>query len=188
MEKIFKKTILFLQVILVITFIIFEELIWESIAIPIYRYLQSLRILNKLEIFIRDSLNRYILLLLFLAIFIAVEAAGILAGVLIVGGYPLIGVGIYITKIPIAAFTFWLFKVSRDKLMSFGWFALSYEKLLKFIDWIKSLDAYKSTVEIWHKVKKYIKSIKERVLSDDERESTFIRGLRRIYRVFKKQN
>ena len=187
MNKIINKIILFLQIVLVITFIIFEELIWESIAVPIFRYLQSLKLLQRLEIFIQDSLNRYILLLIFLAIFIIVEAAGILAGVLIVRGYPLIGLGIYITKIPIAAFTFWLFKVSKEKLMSFGWFAISYKKLINFIDWIKSLEAYKSTVEIWHKVKEYIKDIKEKVVSDDERESAFIRGLRRIYRVFKKR-
>ena len=187
MQRIIKRVLLLLQTILVLTFIIFEELIWERIAIPIYRYLQSLKLLARLERFIQERLNRYILLLLFVVIFIVVEAAGILAGVLIVGGYPLLGLGIYITKIPIAAFTFWLFKVSKEKLLSFGWFEISYRKLIKFIDWIKSLEAYRSTIEVWHRVKRYISGIREKILSDDSKESAFIKGLRRIYRVFKKK-
>ena len=188
MQRVAKKLLLFLQIILVITFIIFEELIWESIAIPIYRYLHSLKLLQRLEIFIKESINRYVILLIFIAIFIIVESAGVLAGVLIVGGYPLIGLSIYITKIPIAAFTFWLFRVSQDKLMSFKWFATAYDKLITFINWLKSLEVYKSTIKIWHSFKEYIKNIKQQIISDEEeKESSFIKGLRRIYKIFKKQ-
>jgi len=186
MSYLIRKFIFFIQFLLVITFIIFEELIWESIAIPIYNYLHSLKLLKKLEYLIVEKVNRYILLSIFVAIFLIVEIAGIIAGVLIVGGYPLIGVAIYITKIPIAGFTFWLFNVGRDKLMTFKWFAISYKKILEFVEWIKMTQVYQSTLKMWKQLKEYLTYLKDIIIRDEEsNDNSFIKGLRRVYRVLK---
>jgi len=189
MSYLIRKFIFLIQFLLVVTFIIFEELIWESIAIPIYNYLHSLKILKKLEYLIKNKINRYILLSIFVAIFLIVEIAGIIAGVLIVGGYPLIGVTIYITKIPIAGFTFWLFNVGRDKLMTFKWFAISYKKILEFVEWIKMTQVYQSTLKMWKRLKEYLRNLKDKVIREGEQSSdnSFIKGLRRVYRVLKKR-
>ena len=189
MSYLIRKFIFLIQFLLVVIFIIFEELIWESIAIPIYNYLHSLKILKKLEYLIKNKINRYILLSIFVAIFLIVEIAGIIAGVLIVGGYPLIGVTIYITKIPIAGFTFWLFNVGRDKLMTFKWFAISYKKILKFVEWIKMTQVYQSTLKMWKRLKEYLRNLKDKVIREGEQSSdnSFIKGLRRVYRVLKKR-
>jgi len=184
MGRFIKRVILYLKVISILIFILFEELIWESIAIPLYRYIDSLKFLEKLESFILEHLNRYTILILFLTIFIVVEIAGVLAGILIVSGYPLLGFVIYLTKIPIATFTFWLFKVSKGKLLSFGWFNTLYNNLISFIKRIKSSEIYQNILRVWYSLKTIIKRIKSS--NSEDKEPSSIRGLRRLYKIFKK--
>jgi len=163
LQKIAQRLLLVVQFILVFLFILFEEIIWEGIAKPIYLKMQSLKILQKFEAKIVES-NRQVVLIVFLVLLLAVEAAGLLAGVFFVQGYMLLGLALYIAKIPIAAFVFWLFKVSKTKLLSFKWFLWSYNKLMAGLAWLKDLDIYKTTMkymselkltlkEQWHKIK-----------------------------------
>jgi hypothetical protein len=67
-----------------------------------------------------------------------VETVGIVAGGLIVSGKLLIGIGLYLAKIPIAVFTFWMFKVVKLQLMTFDWFRASYDMLERILDFIKN--------------------------------------------------
>jgi hypothetical protein len=158
MNRLFRKFIALIQYVLVLLFILFEELIWEGVAEPIYGYIRSLRILRRLERVIAE-VNRYLLLGIFVALFVAVELAGIAAGVLMVRGMGLYGLGLYALKIPIAAFTFWLFRVSREKLLSFGWFRWSYEKILAFTAWLKALPIYRDTMEKLHRLRESLKKL-----------------------------
>jgi len=156
MSRLFRKFITLIQYILVLLFILFEELIWEGIAEPVYGYIHSLRILQRLERVIL-RINRYLILVIFVGLFGAVELAGITAGVMLVNGLALYGLALYALKIPIAAFTFWLFRVSREKLLSFGWFRWSYEKILAFMTWLKALPIYRDTMEKLRRLKKSLK-------------------------------
>jgi len=140
------KFITLLQLILVIVYIIFEEIIWEGVAHPIYRYVHSLKILQKVEEKLH-AVNAYVILVLFMVMLASVEALGLYAGYLFVSGNVAIGLSIYLTKIPIAAFTFWMFRVTEEKLMQFGWFKWLYERIMAFIDWLKSLEIYQSTMQ-----------------------------------------
>ena len=158
MSRLLRKFITLIQYVLVLLFILFEELIWEGIAEPIYGYIHSLRILQRLEAVIL-GVNRYLILVIFVALFVAVELAGITAGVLMVNGMGLYGLALYALKIPIAAFTFWLFRISRDKLLSFEWFRWSYEKILYFLDWLKSRPIYRDTMEKLQRLKARMKEI-----------------------------
>ncbi len=182
MKKFFYRLTLPIQYLLVFLFIVFEELIWEGIAIPIGTYLQSLRLLQRVEISIR-KMNRYLLLVLFVGLFVSVELAGITAGVLIVQGMGLLGVLLYALKIPIAAFTFWLFRISREKLLSFVWFRWAYLKLLTFLDWLKSRKIYRHSMELFEGIKKRFQKLwagLRRLFP--EGESGFLRRLRILYR------
>jgi hypothetical protein len=185
LQKIAQRLLLVLQFILVFLFILFEEIIWEGIAKPIYNKIESLHITQKLEKKLSNS-NRYMLLTIFTVMILGVEIAGLLAGVLFVQGQVLLGLVLYIAKIPIAAFTFWLFKVSKEKLLSFSWFKWSYDKLMAGLDWLKALDIYKSTVGMMLKVKENIKKnwkkIKERYFS---KESSFTEELKSFYEYMK---
>jgi hypothetical protein len=179
------KLITLLQLILVIAYIIFEEIIWEGIAHPIYRYVHSLKILQKVEEKLH-AVNAYVILVLFMVMLASVEALGLYAGYLFVSGNVAIGLSIYLTKIPIAAFTFWMFRVTEEKLMQFGWFKWLYEKIMAFIEWLKSLEIYQGTMQklkvTKEKIKQFFKVIKEKYFS---KESVFVTRMKRLYRSIK---
>ena len=48
-QKIINKSIMLIQLLLVVIFIVFEEIIWEGFAKPIYLYIRELRILQTIE-------------------------------------------------------------------------------------------------------------------------------------------
>jgi hypothetical protein len=166
-------------------YIIFEELIWEGIAKPIYQAIHALKILQKIEVKLQ-TLNPSVILSIFVVLFVIVEAVGIYAGMLFVSGQVLIGLILYISKIPIAAFTFWLFRVTEDKLMQFGWFKWMYDKIMNAIDWLKSCEMHKRTMERLVQMKTRIKEItqalREKFFSV---ESPFIKKIKQLYRSVK---
>ncbi len=138
--------------ILVFIYLVLEELVWERIAEPIYVFIHGLKILKKVEILIH-RLNRYTLLVCFLALFAAVEILGVIAIGLFAQGQVLLATVLYVGKIPIAAFTFWVFRIAQDKLMTFVWFKFCYEWLLAQLLKIK-------TSAIYVKIKANIASVK----------------------------
>ncbi len=171
------KLIVILQLLLVTIYIIFEELIWEGIAKPIYQAIHALKILQRLEAKL-EHLNPSMILGIFILLFAIVEAFGIYAGMLFVSGQMLLGLVLYISKIPIAAFTFWLFRITEDKLMRFGWFKWVYQWIMKAIDWIKSTEIHQKTVAYLLQVKIRIKAFKEKYFSS---ESPFIEKMKQLY-------
>jgi len=174
-----------LQLILVIIYIIFEELIWEGVAKPIYEAIHSLKILQKIEVKLQ-SVYPSVVLVIFVVLLIIVEAFGIYAGMLFVSGKVLLGLTLYISKIPIAAFTFWLFRVTEDKLMQFGWFKWLYDWIMKGIDWLKSRDMYIKTMERLKKVKKSIKeSMKTFKAKYFSQKSPFMEKIKHLYKTVK---
>jgi hypothetical protein len=179
------KFILLLQLILVLIYIIFEELIWEGIAKPIYDFIHSLRVLQKVET-ILHSLNAYVILVIFVVLLGIVEALGIYAGVLFVSGMMWHGMTLYLAKIPIAAFTFWIFRITEDKLMLFGWFKWTYDQIMKAIDWLKSSEMYSKTMErlkqIKTSMKEGIKAFKEKYFS---KKSPFVEKIKSLYLAMK---
>ena len=179
------KFISLLQLLLVIIYIIFEELIWEGIAKPIYEAIHSLKILQKLEVWLQN-VNPSVVLFIFMVLLIVVEAAGIYAGMLFVSGQVAAGLVLYLTKIPIAAFTFWLFRVTEDKLMQFGWFKWFYENIMRFIDWLKSREVYKKTMERLKSLKvsmsEWKKAFKSKYFSD---KSPFFEKVKYLYKTVK---
>jgi len=185
LQKIAQRLLLVVQFILVFLFILFEEIIWEGIAKPIYQKIQSLEILQKFEAKIVHS-NRYVVLTAFLVLLLGVETAGLLAGVFFVQGYVLLGLVLYIAKIPIAAFTFWLFKASKIKLLSFDWFSWSYDKLMAGLAWLKSLYIYKKSMVYMSELKIVIKDrwkkVKVKYFSKDSR---FTEELKSFYSYIK---
>ena len=179
------KFISLLQLILVLVYIIFEELIWEGVARPIYEFIHSLKILHKVEEALH-AVNAYVILVIFVVLLGLVEALGIYAGILFISGQALVGMSLYITKIPIAAFTFWMFRITEDKLMKFGWFKWIYDWIMKGIDWLKSLEIYQSTMQrikaIKVKVKQTMKRVKEKYFA---KESPFVTRIKHLYQTIK---
>ena len=185
LEKIFGRVLLVFQFILVFLFILFEEIIWEGIAKPIYEKIESLHIIQKLESKIQHT-HRYVILAIFSTLLLAVEAAGLLAGVFFVQGQMLLGLALYVAKIPIAAFVFWLFKAGKEKLLSFVWFNWCYEKLMAGLDWLKERKAYKDMIAYMAVLKVKIKAkwkiIQEKYFAE---EGSFMKELKGFYAYMK---
>ena len=175
------KFISFLQLILVMVYIIFEELIWEGVAKPIYEAIHSLKILQKIETKLEHA-NASLILVIFVLLLSVVEVFGIYAGMLFVSGQVLLGLSLYIAKIPIAAFTFWLFRVTEDKLMQFAWFKWLYEKIMQGIDWLKSREMYIRTMVNIKAMKEAIQAFKEKYFSV---ESPFVTKIKNLYAIIK---
>ena len=179
------KFISLFQLILVLIYIIFEELIWEGVAKPIYEAIHGLKVLQKVEEKLQH-INAYFILIIFVVLLVTVEIFGIYAGMLFVSGQVLLGLGLYISKIPIAAFTFWLFRVTEDKLMTFTWFKWLYGKIMSGIDWLKSREMYVKTMErlkgVKARIKEYVKRFKSKYFS---KESPFVAKVKKLYKTIK---
>ena len=128
MKNILKKLTDLILAFWVLLYVIFEELVWDLVAKPIYDCLRGLKILHAIEVKVL-TLTPLTLLIVFLVLFVQVESLGILALSLMAQGNPIMGITLYVAKLPIAAITFWLFRVSKDILMTFAWFKYSYEEL-----------------------------------------------------------
>ena len=179
------KLISLLQLLLVIIFIIFEELIWEGIAQPIYEAIHSLKVLQKLETKLQH-INAYVILVIFLLLLATVEIFGIYAGMLFMSGQVMLGLALYISKIPIAAFTFWLFSATEDKLMQFSWFKWLYEQMMKAINWLKSREIYKRTMEKIKNIKLSISEWKKAfIVKYFSEKSPFMQKVEDLYKTVK---
>jgi len=187
-EKITQRLLLVIQFILVILFILFEEIIWEGIAKPIYKHIESLHVLQTLERKIHEG-NRYLILVVFMVLLLGVEGAGLLAGVFFVQGHILFGLLLYIAKIPIAAFTFWIFKAAKNKLLSFDWFKWLYNKVMNGLEWLKDLEMYKDTMatmlEFKRKIKAFISRIKLKYFAKESRFTTELKSFYIYIKNFK---
>jgi hypothetical protein len=185
-KKLLNRLVFVLQLILVVLFIVLEEVIWEGIAKPIYDYIHELHILQTIQRKLQ-SVNRYVILVLFLVLLFGVEGAGLVAGVLAVRGMVISAALLYGAKIPIAAFTFWLFHATEDKLLSFGWFRVAYEKIVAFFAWIKEREIYRNTVRQAREIKAWLKKnfaqFKAKYLSGD---NTLSKRFGRLYRMIKR--
>ncbi len=174
------------QLVLVVIFIVFEEIIWEGFAKPIYIFIHELHVLQKLQAKLQ-SVNRYLVLILFVTLLLGVEIAGLIAGVMAVKGMVVAAMLLYALKIPIAAFTFWLFRATEEKLLSFAWFRYLYEKIVAFFAWIKTREIYQSTVkmtkELKGTIKSFIKNFKQNYLTGD---NTLSKRFKRLYRFVKR--
>jgi hypothetical protein len=183
--RIKNRIISLLQLLLVLIYIIFEELIWEGIAKPIYEAVHALKILQKIELKLQ-YINPTVILVIFVLLLGMVETLGIYAGVLFLSGKSLLGIALYFTKIPIAAFTFWLFRVTEDKLMQFAWFKWIYDLIMRGIDWLKSLQIYKDTMIRFKKIKEILKQFKNRIKQKYfKEESSLMKRLKKYYRNIK---
>ncbi|MCK5828772.1 MAG: hypothetical protein KAH20_00525 [Methylococcales bacterium] len=169
-----------LESILVIGYILFEELIWDVFAKPIFQYIKSLVVLDSLKkIFLK--MNRHLLLTVFIVILAITEAMGFLSGFCFINGYILTGMGVYACKIPIAAFTFWLFDLTKDKLMTFNWLKTSYNYIMGVIEKFINSSIHISIKTQISTIRTKIKSLVIEYFGEDG----FIVSVKSHYLVFK---
>lgn len=158
LKTLFRKTLNAVLTILILIYLILDELIWERIAEPIYEYIHGLKVLERVEQTLHAQ-NRYAILCFFLLLFGSVEGLGIVAIGLFAQGQVVIATVIYAAKIPIAAFTFWIFRITQDKLLTFAWFKWCYDGLQSVLLKIKTSTIYINVKTRLHDIKAWIKGI-----------------------------
>jgi len=180
-KKFLKRIFFLIQLVMVVVFIVFEEIIWEGIAKPVYDYVYEMRLLQVLQKQL-ESVNRYVIMIIFMILLAGVEGAGLAAGIMAVRGMIISAALLYGLKIPIAAFTFWLFHISEKKLLSFYWFRWGYELIMTLFRWIKEREIYSDTVEIFKGFKKNLQQLKRRYLDE---ENSIVKRFKKLYNTLK---
>lgn len=166
--------------IIVIGYIIFEELIWNVFVKPVVHYIKSLVIFDTLQTTFLE-MNRHLLLTVFIVILLITEVLGLVSGVCLVNGYIFTSIGVYACKIPVAIFTFWLFDLTKDKLMTFQWLKKSYEYIMGLLEKLVN-----SSIYIYIKTKKVeIKAKFKSLVLQYFGEEGFISSVKSHYLVFK---
>ena len=174
MDKFINTITHYLFTLIVLGYIFYEELVWERFAKPIVRYIQSLGLLKRLDAYLQ-GVNGMVILITFVILFLITEIQGIYAGTLLLRGQIILWAIIYAGKIPIAAFTFWLFRATKPKLMAFAWFEKAFDFVMHWINWIKATETYKNIKKKAFEIKAYIK--KNYMRDDDSTKKKF----KRIY-------
>ena len=154
----FNKIVNIFLTFLVFVYIIFEELIWDRLAKPVFSYISNLELFRDLEPKIM-ALNSYLILFIFLIPFIIVELLGVYAGILFISGNILLGLLVYVLKIPIAVVIFWFFNITKDVLLQFRWLNFIYKNLILIIEKIKHCRIYVMIQDKTSIVKDEIKKI-----------------------------
>ena len=158
MNKILNYLKIALEIMLVILFIFFEELIWKKLALPVKNYIASLKILDGLQVKISEQ-TPYTTLAIFLIPLGVAEIMGIYSGMLFISGSLISGAFLYALKVPIAGITFWIFSFTKEKLLTIDWFETLFSLLMRFIDFIKNTEIYKSVKIKIEDYKMYLKSL-----------------------------
>jgi len=156
LKKLLRKLLFYIQALFVLLYLIFEELVWERFAEPIFRYIKYLKPLEKLEQLLKHS-NEYIVLTVFIISLAIGEGLGLLTPIIAIKGYPILAIIIYGFKLIIAAFAFWIFNTQKELLLSFKWLAYLYAKIIFIVEWIKQTQVYKSVTQTLKKIKIYLK-------------------------------
>jgi hypothetical protein len=137
---------------LVILYILFEELVYNAVILPVSERIRSLQVIQRLNILLA-RFGRYAILLTFVMLFMLSEGLGAAALVMLAQGLVLIGVVLYAVKTLLGIYAFVILHHHKETLFSFAWFVYTYGKVVAVLDKIKSSGAYLEVVAVAHKVK-----------------------------------
>jgi len=89
----------------------------------------------------------------------------------------------------LAVFTFWIFKVTKFKLLNFRWFALGYKKIISLINKVKNLDIYIKSMgrlfEFKILIKEFFIDIKVKFFGSYKSSNTFSIQIKNLYKFLK---
>lgn len=146
------------KILFIIIYIILEEVIWKLFVVKIIDFVLKFHIVEKSKEYILKQ-NRYTILIIFLLPFLIAESIDILSVIAILQGFIVLGVIIYILKVIIASFSFWIFSFTKDTLITFKWFNYGYTLIIKVITYINSTATYKLTIAKINEIKQKIRRI-----------------------------
>lgn len=166
-------------ILLILSYILFEELIWNTAVVPIIRYISAFHLYRRFLDYIRLKAGRITVLFLFSAPFLVGEVIGILSGILAAKLYLFGAALLYACKIPLIVVALAILQNGKEKLLSFGWFALSYTWTVRQLDKLHNSPLYLQTIQL-------IRRTRERIFNRSGRTRELIIRLYRRIRYFMK--
>jgi len=160
----FKKIKNLFVLIIVLTYLLFEELIWDKIVVKIYNLIAKLKLYESFLDYIRLSANRYVVLIFFILPFIIGEILGIISAILIAKIHIFLAISVYALKIPIIVLAFSILKSGKEKLDSFIWFVVIYSFIERAVVKVKNSNIYIRLKERAVVIKEYIHRARNRLL------------------------
>jgi len=125
--KIFK----YLKILGVVLFIIFEEVLWNNVAVPIYNNIVSLRITHRFREYITSIEKKYLLLLIFITpVFVDIILSVMFTSAM-AHGLLFAAIGIYIIKALVSIIMIIIFQIGKKQLTEFYLIRYSYGLILK---------------------------------------------------------
>jgi len=118
--------------IIIFLFLIFEDIVWEKITLPIYEGFKSLKLILKFQNFVLNIKNDLFLIILFIIPFIIMEFIGFLAGLVLIKGYVFWFIVLYILKGIAMTPILIIFELKKDILLKYKIIELPY-KLIQYI-------------------------------------------------------
>ena len=132
----------FVEVVLVLTYVLFEELVWEQFVLPVRRAMETL-VRPRVEAMLAGA-NRYTVFALFTLLLASAEGLGVAAGAVFVMVDPLLGVVLYALKVLLAGIAFWVFAVAKEKLFEIALFKKSYDAVMRAVAWVTHTEVYRA--------------------------------------------
>ncbi len=157
---IFFKLLKFIEIILILCYLIIEEVLWVRIGLPIYRQLHKIQLLQHFEEYAEKKMNPWLLFILFLVPFVLMEIIGLISGKMFISGHFIWGILLYIGKGLFTPLVVFIFNAGKSKLLTFKIVKWSYH----FILWLQQTVLYQSIIEkigkLKIRIKCYFKSFK----------------------------
>ena len=154
----FDKVIKYLKILVVVLFILVEEIAWNKIGKPAYIAVKSLKIMKRFKEWVANVENRWALLAIFITPFGVMEIFSLLSLQAFASGAIITGIGLYTFKLALTAPVVIIFTTAKTELVSFFPIRYSYGTILKF-----------KRSNTFRKVKKFSAKLKEEfVMFKDE--------------------
>ena len=184
-KKIYPPVLVFIESLLILTYILFEELVWERFARPVTRLVS--KVFKERAVLIVQKSNRHVILGLFLFLLLLAEALGVAAGAILIYGYVATGVALYLLKILFAGIAFWFLGVAKEKLFSIYAFKKSYDLVMRIKKAIENSAYYKSVKAKIAALKRKIEERLARFRGSGRFAKTYAR-LKEVFIAMEKEN
>lgn len=130
--KIIKKIWKFIKIILVLGFLLVEQLFWEKFAKPFYEALALHHFVDDFRVWVSNVQNKYFLLVLFIIPFILMEVCSTYGLILMGAGHVEFGAFLYSLKLVLTFPVVIIFNVGKDILTEFFIIRYVYGSILRF--------------------------------------------------------
>jgi hypothetical protein len=137
-------------VVIILIYILFEELIWKNTVSPIIRFISVFHLYRRFLEYIALQAGRITVLFLFIVPFVIGEAVGIFSGILAAQLHFIGAIMLYACKIPLVVIALAILQNGKEKLLTFGWFSVCYWWVVQKLEKLHNSQLYRQT-NLWIK-------------------------------------